>query len=198
MLVRARSKNAGTAGNNIATVSYTTDGNLRWSKVFDGTAHGNDVPVALALDSRNSAYVLGRTNSLSSSADFVTIKYSDSGNQRWIELFDRGFARADLPADIAVDGRGKVYATGTSEQDNSLFTDFVTIKYTQWLSGDADNSGIINVSDAVFLLNYIFHGGPTPAESYLGDTDCDGDIDLADVIALINYIFAGWYEPCSL
>jgi hypothetical protein len=30
------------------------------------------------------------------------------------------------------------------------------------ISGDADCNGIVNISDAVYLISYIFGGGPEP------------------------------------
>jgi serine protease len=54
--------------------------------------------------------------------------------------------------------------------------------------GDADNSGVINVSDVVFLIAYIFSGGPVPGDcSYwrgLGDANGDGTINISDAVYL--------------
>ena len=64
------------------------------------------------------------------------------------------------------------------------------------LHGDADNSGSIDISDAVFLIAYIFAGGPAPLPPGLGDSDCNGSIDISDVVFLIAYIFGGGPAPC--
>ena len=61
--------------------------------------------------------------------------------------------------------------------------------------GDADNNGIITISDAVFLINYIFAGGPAPAQLCLGDADGNDIITISDAVFLINYIFAGGPAP---
>ncbi len=61
--------------------------------------------------------------------------------------------------------------------------------------GDADNNGIITISDAVFLINYIFAGGPAPAQLCLGDADGNAIITISDAVFLINYIFAGGPAP---
>lgn len=63
--------------------------------------------------------------------------------------------------------------------------------------GDADASGMVNVSDVVFLINYIFAGGPAPVPIELSDVDCSGMINISDVVFLINYIFLGGPDPCS-
>ena len=65
-----------------------------------------------------------------------------------------------------------------------------------FLSGDADNSGAITISDAVYLINYIFSGGPAPCPLRNGDADCSGSVTISDAVYLINYIFAGGPAPC--
>ncbi len=64
--------------------------------------------------------------------------------------------------------------------------------------GDADNSGTITVSDAVYLINYIFSGGPQPISMYRADPDCSGATTVSDVVYLINYIFGGGLAPCGV
>ncbi len=65
------------------------------------------------------------------------------------------------------------------------------------LRGDADGSGNIDVSDAVYLCDFIFRGGPAP-ELDLGDVNCDLSIDISDVVYLIAYIFTGGQPPGCL
>jgi hypothetical protein len=65
------------------------------------------------------------------------------------------------------------------------------------INGDANGSGEINISDVVYLLNYIFMQGPEPDPYLCGDVNCDGEIRLVDVIYLINYIFRGGPPPCQ-
>ncbi len=62
------------------------------------------------------------------------------------------------------------------------------------IPGDADGNGIITISDAVFVINYIFGGGPTPCN---GDANCDCIITISDAVFLINYIFGGGPAPCD-
>lgn len=61
--------------------------------------------------------------------------------------------------------------------------------------GDADCNGIITISDAVYLINYIFAGGPVPCTIQAGDADGNGIITISDAVYLINYIFAGGPAP---
>ena len=63
------------------------------------------------------------------------------------------------------------------------------------MGGDADGNGIITISDAVYLINYIFVGGFAPNPICLGDADGNGLITISDAVFLINYIFAGGPAP---
>ena len=63
--------------------------------------------------------------------------------------------------------------------------------------GDADGNDIITISDAVYLINYIFAGGPAPVPILVGDSDCNGIVTISDAVYLINYIFAGGATPCA-
>jgi len=61
--------------------------------------------------------------------------------------------------------------------------------------GDANGDGSINISDAVFLIQYIFAGGPAPNPLCRGDANGDGSVNISDAVYLIQYIFAGGPAP---
>ena len=65
------------------------------------------------------------------------------------------------------------------------------------LCGDADGSESVDISDAVYLIAYIFSGGPAPIPLASGDASCDGAVDISDAVYLIAYIFSGGPEPCA-
>ncbi|MGB5106680.1 MAG: M1 family aminopeptidase [Candidatus Zixiibacteriota bacterium] len=65
------------------------------------------------------------------------------------------------------------------------------------ICGDADGNDIVTISDAVFLINYIFAAGPAPDPLELGDADCNGMITISDAVYLVNYIFTGGPAPCA-
>jgi len=66
-----------------------------------------------------------------------------------------------------------------------------------WRVADANNDGVVDISDVVHLIGYIFSGGsaPTPNAIGSGDADCSGAVDISDVVYLIAYIFAGGGAP---
>jgi len=61
--------------------------------------------------------------------------------------------------------------------------------------GDADGDGVVNINDVVYLINYLYQGGPPP----IGDADVDvcGSVNAADIMYLIAYIFFGGPPPCA-
>ncbi len=87
--------------------------------------------------------------------------------------------------------------------DTSMSGDFdstvVVVNHNppQFVCGDANGSGAINISDAVFLINYIFSGGQAPSPVLRGDANCSGGVNISDAVYLINYIFSGGAMPCA-
>jgi hypothetical protein len=57
--------------------------------------------------------------------------------------------------------------------------------------GDANADGDVNMSDASFLLNWLFLGGPRPRCRDAVDTNDDGGVDISDVIYLLKFLFLG-------
>lgn len=68
---------------------------------------------------------------------------------------------------------------------------------SSYTCGDADGNSIVNISDAVYLIAYIFGGGNAPNPLLAGDADCNGIINISDAVYLIAYIFGGGSAPCA-
>lgn len=66
-----------------------------------------------------------------------------------------------------------------------------------YVCGDADGTDIVNISDAVFLIAYIFGGGPAPDPLLSGDCDCNEIVNISDAVYVISYIFGGGPAPCA-
>ncbi len=64
--------------------------------------------------------------------------------------------------------------------------------------GDANGDGIVNVGDAVFLINFVFKGGQPPDPITLGDANDDGLTNVGDAVYIISYVFKGGPEPCAV
>jgi len=58
-----------------------------------------------------------------------------------------------------------------------------------FLPGDVTSDEKVNSADVVYLINYLFKGGPPPSPLKVGDVDRDCVVNSADVAYLINYLF---------
>lgn len=62
--------------------------------------------------------------------------------------------------------------------------------------GDVNNSGVITSADIIYLVNFVFKGGPPPLPvPSEGDVNCSSTITSADIIFLVNYVFKGGPVP---
>jgi len=78
--------------------------------------------------------------------------------------------------------------------DNIVMT---SIGNDPYLCGDANNDLGVNVSDAVWIINYVFTGGAPPNPIISGDVNCDGTVNVSDAVWIINYVFTGGNLPCD-
>lgn len=93
-----------------------------------------------------------------------------------------------------------VAQTATSVATNSSYALSEGFFYSEGggppcLCGDADGNGQISITDAVFIINYIFGGGPAPSPICLGDADGNSQVSITDAVYIINFIFGGGPAP---
>jgi Dockerin type I domain len=81
----------------------------------------------------------------------------------------------------------------------ACFDDIVmtSIGYDPYICGDANSDATVNVSDAVWIINYVFTGGAAPDPIVAGDANCDGISNVSDAVWIINYVFIGGNIPCD-
>ncbi|MBI3501945.1 MAG: SBBP repeat-containing protein [Bacteroidetes bacterium] len=111
-----------------ATLKYDANGNVLWTQTFNGSANGNDMTNALALDASNNVIVTGFSQGDTSGLDIATIKYDTDGNQLWLKKYNGPANLDDAANAIAVDKLGNIYITGANFTLLTLH-DFVTLKY---------------------------------------------------------------------
>jgi len=302
-----------------ATIKYYSNGDTAWVRSYNGPGNGSDGALAITVDGSGSVYVTGQNTGSGTNLDYATIKYYSNGDIAWVRRYNGPGNGADFADDIAVDGLGNVYVTGTSLGSGTGY-DYASIKYSlcktrtdtltisvyspvdlivtapnvdsigvnfntilgatydttqdrnhdgdkddivkipspiigqylvkvvaesvgtgnytlaikldgneervmianatcpgpgqvdtvvytvpEYLHGDANRDGKKTVSDVVFLINYLFKGGPAPAPVDLGDVNfCKENPPVqpikptvADVVYLVNYLFKGGPAPCS-
>jgi hypothetical protein len=88
------------------------------------------------------------------------------------------------------------WPSGTVQKLTSLPVDtLLTITESAFIRGDANGDGLINLGDAIYILNYLFKAGPAPDPLEAGNANCDGAVDLGDAIYILNYLFKGGPPP---
>jgi uncharacterized delta-60 repeat protein len=182
-------------GEDYATVKYDPDGNQLWEKRYNGPGNEYDWASAIALDGSGNVYVTGRSWGSGTCYDYATVKYDPDGNQLWEKRYNGPGNDHDRAFAIAVDGSGNVYVTGYSV-GSGTGEDYATIKYVQFLRGDANKDSKVSLADIVYLINYLFKFGPAPEPIQSGDANCDGKVSLSDIVYLINYLFKFGPAPC--
>ena len=115
--------------------------------------------------------------------------FVDSGNGRGSYVFD--------PIPSQADSIYNIRFLAVSSADSRADTMNVSIQVITGVCGDADGNLLVSISDAVYLINYIFASGPAPVTPRGGDPDCNGLTSISDAVFLINYIFAGGPAPCA-
>ena len=70
-----------------------------------------------------------------------------------------------------------------------------TVGTVSFVRGDSDDSGEVNITDGIFILNFLFSGGPGPGCIDSGDVDDNGAINITDGVFLLNFLFDGGPNP---
>ncbi|MGB7061774.1 MAG: dockerin type I repeat-containing protein [Candidatus Zixiibacteriota bacterium] len=88
--------------------------------------------------------------------------------------------------------------------NDSLWPFIVEVEYAIQVSpwdyrGDVNivpgGDGVVDVADIVFIVNYLYRGGPTPDPNSEADVTCDGVVNVADIVYLVNYLYKGGPVP---
>jgi hypothetical protein len=64
-----------------------------------------------------------------------------------------------------------------------------------FLRGDGDNDGLVNITDAVSVLDWLFRGGAEPACLEAADANASLGVNIADAVYLLQALFIGGPEP---
>ena len=87
---------------------------------------------------------------------------------------------------------------GSAQSFSPLFADgllrFVPYGPTDLVRGDCEQNGVIDIGDAIEILDVLFRGEPNPCLDTC-DASGDGALDLGDAIYLLFYLFLGGAPP---
>ena len=128
------------------------------------------------------------------------LKANDGGSAQPLSPGEGEVMRLQFGLSSAAEGTNSIDTLTVSGYDLGISThvgDYVPVFTTEAVTisngnrGDANGDGDLNVSDAVFLINYVFSpGSPEPASQCGGDANNDDLINLSDAVFIINYVFS--------
>jgi hypothetical protein len=99
----------------------------------------------------------------------------------------------------SVDSLIITWPSGTVQKLTGLPVDtLLTItESTGSIRGDANGDGVINVGDIVYLVSYLYKGGPAPNPLWTGDANSDSIVNVGDIVYLVSYLYKGGPPPSS-
>ena len=68
---------------------------------------------------------------------------------------------------------------------------------TEFIRGDSNSSGAVDISDGVFTLGFLFRSERMPSCLESADANGDGGLDISDAVFLFQYLFSGGGEPAG-
>jgi hypothetical protein len=126
----------------------------------------------------------------------VKIEYTTDAGASWITIADSAdnIGIYTLPVPNTPSDSCKVRI---SDVDNGVPFDLTDgfFAITNFVAGDATGDKVVDVGDVVFLINYLFKGGPVPNPKAAADVNHDCNVDVGDVVYLINYLFKSGLAP---
>jgi len=147
--------------------------------------HGGGFTMEVVIDDSDPASVLdpGMTR-------LVTVRYGGGpeatpGEAYPLEFCDR-LGEPPVPISLVVNGRE---VEPTTEPGLALA---IGIRF---LRGDSNVDGEVNLTDAVFTLEWLFRGGRRPDCLDAADSNGSRDVDIADPVYSLNFLFIGGPAP---
>lgn len=120
-------------GYDYATVKYSLNGTFQWLKREDGSNASDDYPGDIAVDNDGDIYVTGKFKKANDNYLMATVKYSRSGDQKWVKKFNVS-GKVSEGRNIFVDGSENIIIGGMSDHSGSghgWYEQFLVVKYSQ-------------------------------------------------------------------
>ena len=170
-------------------VKYNSSGTLQWQKKLGNTYI--DYGHAVALDSSENPYIVGRTVNLSTGRyEGWVQKYDSDGNLDWQRRIAGSSGTTGFYG-VAFDSNDNLYACGNTDSSGQGSSDIFLVKYNssggiQWqrtLGGSGTDLGYevtVDSSDNVYISGYTrssLPSGISSAAFFVAKYDTDGNLD---------------------
>ncbi len=162
-------------GTDIVTLKYDMNGNLLWTRIFQGDRVDFETRPRLVLDRAGNVYMGCQADWNDTRYDYSIAKYLPDGTRAFTLRYSLSPTTDDLLNDMLIDSAGNLVVTGTS------FGDVVTVKYRLAQTGDVDGNGCVDDADLLAVLFTFGQSGSSMPE----DVNGDGVVDDADLLMVL-------------
>ena len=159
-----------------------------WSADYPVTTHaGDDLCPSIASCGGDKIIVLWQSN-------------RDGDWNVYQSIYDGNWS---IPSPVTMGAGNQIEPVALCSPQSSLLPIFSGDTDENWnvycnmsfIRGDATGEGVIDISDALTILNYLFRGGSQPFPLEAADSNCDQVVDLSDAILVLNYLFKNGNPP---
>jgi hypothetical protein len=180
--------------NTLDLVGFNSYGDVVDSTSFEVTVVTPGPP---AVDSISpSSVVAGETVIIQGSRFRQGLKVLFGDLEAGSVVFDSSRVEAVVPSGLALGDVSVVVQNpdGMRSEPRPLR---VVAEKRSFVRGDADLSGVLNLTDAIITLRYLFQGGLAPTCLESADTNDDGAINLTDPLVALRFLFQGQASPSA-
>ncbi|MEW5923497.1 MAG: M43 family zinc metalloprotease [Candidatus Zixiibacteriota bacterium] len=196
-IVAGFTESYGIGGKDWYIVRTGASGSVTWDTTFG--SNGDDIAYDIELAS-SGGFVIGGSGQVvnDKGKDYLIKKISSSGSVYWSQAF--GGVDDEICRSVDICNDGSIIIAGYSDAFCMGGTDCQLIRFediSSFVCGDVNASGTINMQDILYLIDYLYYGGPAPYPLESGDVDCNGVINLLDYTYLYNYVYRSGPAPCA-
>ena len=107
-------RNTSPDSRDIATIQYDKNGGVKWTKIYNGPDNLSDNAFGITVDGPGNIYIAGSSGRIQNEEDFTTIKYSNTGVEKWAAFYNSGERTSDIAYDIKVSSTGnEIFVAGS-------------------------------------------------------------------------------------
>jgi hypothetical protein len=139
----------GSSNSDWATIKYNSNGDIIWTRRYNGSGNSADTAYSIITDVAKNIYITGTSVGIEGTLDWVTIKYSSTGDTCWVRRYNSPSNSRDGAYAIALDNEANPVVVGYC-YSSSTYEDYKTIKYRSSdgsIIWEATYNGFANLPD---------------------------------------------------